>query len=96
MLPRPEILIMDEPTVGLDPVLRRQLWDTFHSLAGDGVTLLVSSHVMEEAAECDTLLLMRDGHIVAAEAPANLLARTGAAGVGEAFLSLIGERQAGS
>ncbi|MDH3227290.1 MAG: ABC transporter ATP-binding protein [Thermoleophilia bacterium] len=94
LLPRPEVLIMDEPTVGLDPVLRRQLWDTFHSLAGDGVALLVSSHVMEEAAECDTLLLMRDGHIIASEAPATLLARTGTAGVGEAFLALIGEKEA--
>jgi ABC-2 type transport system ATP-binding protein len=89
LLPRPEVLVMDEPTVGLDPVLRRRLWATFRSLAEEGVTLLVSSHVMEEAEECDTLLLMRDGRIIADDTPSALLGRTGAAGIGEAFLSLV-------
>ena len=81
--------MLDEPTVGLDPVLRRDLWRTFHDLVARGVTILVSSHVMEEAAECDALLLMRDGALVAATTPAGLRERTGADDLGEAFLRLI-------
>lgn len=93
LLPRPELLVMDEPTVGLDPVLRQRLWETFRSLTREGVTLLVSSHVMEEAEECDSLVLMREGRIIATDAPSTLLARTGAAGVGEAFLALIRQEE---
>jgi ABC-2 type transport system ATP-binding protein len=89
LLGRPELLVLDEPTVGLDPVLRRDLWDTFHRLAAAGATLLVSSHVMDEARRCDELLLMRDGRIVAAEPPQALLERTGAADLEGAFLALI-------
>ena len=66
--------MLDEPTVGLDPVLRRDLWTTFHELADAGATLLVSSHVMDEADRCDELLLMRDGRIVATGRPAELRA----------------------
>ena len=77
LLGAPELLVLDEPTVGLDPVLRRDLWRTFHELVAGGVTILVSSHVMEEAAECDALLLMRDGALVAATTPAELRERTG-------------------
>ncbi len=69
--------MLDEPTVGLDPVLRRDLWATFAALAAAGTTLLVSSHVMEEAEHCDQLLLMRDGELLAAESPGELRARTG-------------------
>ena len=65
LLGRPELLVLDEPTVGLDPVLRRELWDAFHALAEDGATLLVSSHVMDEADRCDELLLLRDGGLLA-------------------------------
>jgi ABC-2 type transport system ATP-binding protein len=89
LLGDPELLVLDEPTVGLDPVLRRDLWDTFNELAHRGVTLLVSSHVMEEAQRCDSLLLLRDGRIVAAEPPADLLARTGARDLDAAFLSIV-------
>jgi ABC-2 type transport system ATP-binding protein len=88
LLGDPDLLVLDEPTVGLDPVLRRDLWDTFHALAGRGVTLLVSSHVMDEAKRCDELILLRDGRIVAAEAPASLLRRTQAADLEDAFLAL--------
>lgn len=88
LLGRPELLVLDEPTVGLDPVLRRDLWNVFHRLAEEGATLLVSSHVMDEAERCDELLLMRDGEIVAAETPAALLERTGKADLEEAFLAL--------
>jgi ABC-2 type transport system ATP-binding protein len=89
LLNGPEVLVLDEPTVGLDPVLRRDLWDGFHALAADGTTLLVSSHVMDEAGRCDELLLMREGRIVAAEPPDELLARTRAPDLERAFLALL-------
>jgi ABC-2 type transport system ATP-binding protein len=88
LLGRPELLILDEPTVGLDPVLRRDLWATFHRLADDGVTLLVSSHVMDEAKRCEDLVLMREGRIVATETPDELRARTGKLDLEDAFLAL--------
>ena len=88
LLGHPELLVLDEPTVGLDPVLRRDLWATFHRLAAEGETLLVSSHVMDEADRCDELLLMRDGRIVAAETPAALRARTGEQELEAAFLAV--------
>ncbi|MBJ7456676.1 MAG: ABC transporter ATP-binding protein [Thermoleophilia bacterium] len=89
LLGDPPLLVLDEPTVGLDPVLRRDLWATFRSLVVGGATILVSSHVMDEAAECDTLLLMREGSLVAAETPDALRARTGTDDLGEAFLRLL-------
>jgi ABC-2 type transport system ATP-binding protein len=92
LLGRPELLVLDEPTVGLDPVLRRDLWALFHRLAADGATLLVSSHVMDEAARCDLLLLMREGALVAATTPEELLERTGEQDMETAFLRLIEER----
>jgi len=85
----PEILILDEPTVGLDPLLRRDLWALFRRLAAEGVTLLVSSHVMDEAARCDRLLLLREGRLLADESPAGLLGRTGEPDFESAFVSLI-------
>ncbi len=89
LLNRPAVLVLDEPTVGLDPVLRRDLWSMFHALAGEGATLLVSSHVMDEAERCDELLLMREGEIVAAETPDGLRRRTGAVDLDAAFLALV-------
>jgi ABC-2 type transport system ATP-binding protein len=85
----PEVLVLDEPTVGLDPVLRRDLWDFFHSLAATGTTLLVSSHVMDEAARCDRLILLRDGAILADLDPGELLRRTGVNDLDSAFLRLV-------
>jgi ABC-2 type transport system ATP-binding protein len=85
----PEVLVLDEPTVGLDPVLRRDLWAMFKDLANGGVTLLVSSHVMDEAERCDSLLLMRDGRILAGGSPGELRARTHAADIEGAFLRLV-------
>jgi ABC-2 type transport system ATP-binding protein len=93
LLGEPDVLVLDEPTVGLDPVLRRDLWATFRDLAAAGTTLLVSSHVMEEAEHCDELLLMRDGDLLAAEPPAALRERTGLQRLDEAFLALIEERE---
>ncbi len=89
LLGAPEVLVLDEPTVGLDPVLRRDLWDLFHRLADSGVTLLVSSHVMEEASRCQRLLLMRDGHLLADGTPDQLLARTAQPDIERAFLALV-------
>ena len=89
LLNRPELLVLDEPTVGLDPVLRRDLWNLFHSLADDGATLLVSSHVMDEADRCDELLLVRDGALVATGTPDDVRRRSGVRDLGEAFLRLV-------
>ena len=89
LLGAPELLVLDEPTVGLDPLLRRDLWALFARLAGTGTALLVSSHVMDEAERCERLLLMRDGSIVADETPEGLLARTGCRDFESAFISLI-------
>jgi ABC-2 type transport system ATP-binding protein len=94
LLGNPDLLVLDEPTVGLDPVLRSELWGVFRQLARGGVTLLVSSHVMDEATRCDRLLLMRDGEILADTTPSRLLADTGTSDAEKAFLVLI-ERQPG-
>jgi ABC-2 type transport system ATP-binding protein len=89
LLGEPELLVLDEPTVGLDPVLRRDLWTLFHRLADDGATLLVSSHVMDEAARCDRLLLMREGSLVADTTPDELREQTGEQEMESAFLKLV-------
>lgn len=89
LLGDPELLVLDEPTVGLDPILRESLWSLFHSLADAGATLIVSSHVMDEAARCDHLLLMREGALVATLTPDELLQKTGATEMEDAFLRLI-------
>ena len=94
LLATPSLLILDEPTVGLDPVLREDLWKTFRELADTGVAVLVSSHVMDEADRCDTLLLMRDGAMLATGMPGELRERVGAKDVSEAFIRLIHEREA--
>ena len=88
LLGSPELLVLDEPTVGLDPVFRRDLWTGFHALADAGTTLLVSSHVMDEAARCDELLLLRDGVLLAAGTPDEIRARTHHADLEQAFLTL--------
>ena len=89
MLARPDLLVLDEPTVGLDPVLRRDLWNTFRRLAERGTTLLVSSHVMDEADRCDELVLIRDGRILAQSPPEELLRSTRTDDLEAAFLVLI-------
>jgi ABC-2 type transport system ATP-binding protein len=83
--------VLDEPTVGLDPVLRRDLWRLFHDLADAGVTVLVSSHVMDEAARCDRLVLLRGGAVLADGTLSELLARTGTTDAEAAFLALVDE-----
>jgi ABC-2 type transport system ATP-binding protein len=89
LLPKPELLVLDEPTVGLDPLLRRDLWDLFHRFVDEGATLLVSSHVMDEADRCDELLLLREGVVIAAGTASDLRRRTGAHSLEDVFLRLV-------
>ncbi|MEO8815233.1 MAG: ABC transporter ATP-binding protein [Mycobacterium sp.] len=85
----PDLLVLDEPTIGLDPVLRVDLWQQFHNLSRHGTTLVVSSHVMDEADHCDELLLMRGGQLIAQTTPTRLREVTGCTSLEEAFLSVI-------
>jgi len=89
MLGAPELVVLDEPTVGLDPLLRAELWEVFRGLADAGVTLIVSSHVMDEALRCDRLVLMREGRIIADTTPEGLFADTGTQDPDAAFLTLV-------
>lgn len=89
----PELLVLDEPTVGLDPLLREELWDQFHALAAAGTTIVVSSHVMDEARRCDRLLLLREGDLVADSTPAQLRAEAGTDDMDQAFLRIVRARQ---
>jgi ABC-2 type transport system ATP-binding protein len=91
LIGEPDVLVLDEPTVGLDPVLRDDLWATFHELAGAGVALLVSSHVMDEAERCRRLLLMREGRMLAEGTPDELRARTSEHDMEQVFLRLVEE-----
>jgi ABC-2 type transport system ATP-binding protein len=87
------VLVLDEPTVGLDPVLRVELWERFHALARAGTTLIVSSHVMDEAGRCDRLLLLRDGELLADSTPAQLRVEARSDDLEQAFLNLVRARQ---
>lgn len=93
LLGEPDLLVLDEPTVGLDPVLRRDLWALFHRIADNGAAVLVSSHVMDEAERCHRLLLMREGRIIADGSPDEIRARTGAADIEQAFLRVVQGRE---
>ena len=93
LLGEPELLVLDEPTVGLDPLLRVELWHVFARLAEGGATLLVSSHSLEEARHCDELQLMRDGEILVSDTPAGLTRRTGEENLEDAFLSVVSRRE---
>lgn len=89
LLGNAEVLILDEPTVGLDPLLRKNLWGLFHDLAQSGITLLISSHVMDEAELCDDLLLLREGRVLSHSTKSELLTKTHTKTVQNAFLQLI-------
>lgn len=83
----PDLLILDEPTVGIDPVLRQDIWNELRSLAGEGTTILITTHVMDEAEKCDTLAMMRDGEVLAIGSAPDLIARAGTASFEEAFIA---------
>jgi ABC-2 type transport system ATP-binding protein len=90
LLGQPQLLILDEPTVGLDPVLREDLWRLFYRLRTTrSVTLLISSHAMDEAGRCQQLILLRDGAILAQDSPVGLCAKTGTENLEQAFLQLV-------
>jgi ABC-2 type transport system ATP-binding protein len=95
LLTRPELLVLDEPTVGLDPVLRRDLWQLFGELAGAGSTLLVSSHVLDEARRCERILLLREGRLLADDTPHAIAERAGTEDMDEAFLRIVDEAAGG-
>lgn len=88
----PDLLVMDEPTVGLDPAVRSGLWEEFRALAARGRSLLISSHVMEEAGRCDRVLLLREGRMIWQGVPSELLATTGTSNFEDAFLAAVGGR----
>lgn len=92
----PELLVLDEPTVGQDPVLREELWGEFRRRAAAGATVLVSSHVMDEAARCDRLLLIRDGALLADDSPDGVRRAAGRDDMDAAFLALIRRRDSGT
>ena len=91
LIGEPKLLALDEPTVGLDPLLREQLWSLFRKLASSGATLIISSHVMDEAERCDDLLLLRDGRLLAHGSPAELREQTHTQSVEQSFLKLVRE-----
>lgn len=93
MVGNPEFLILDEPTVGLDPVLRAEIWAIFRDLANSGKTLLISSHVMDEAERCDRLVFMRDGQVIANDTLANILLQTSSTSAENAFLALAKKQE---
>lgn len=93
LLGKPELLVLDEPTVGLDPILRDSLWGLFTKLAADGQTLLISSHVMEEAERCDQLLLLREGKLLWHDGKQELLKHTNTENVGAAFAAIVKEKK---
>jgi ABC-2 type transport system ATP-binding protein len=92
LIGKPRLMVLDEPTVGLDPVLRDEIWNLFHRLTEAGTTLIISSHVMDEAERCDELILIRDGHILAQGSPKELCDRTGTRSVEQSFLKLVGDK----
>jgi ABC-2 type transport system ATP-binding protein len=89
----PKLMVLDEPTVGLDPVLRDRLWNLFNKLADSGISMIISSHSMDEAERCDDLVLIRDGRVIAHDSPQGLLEKTNTRKVEHAFLKLVGERE---
>jgi ABC-2 type transport system ATP-binding protein len=93
LVSRPPVLILDEPTVGQDPVLREDLWSQFRAMAAAGTTVVVSSHVMDEASRCDRLLLIRDGDLIADDSPQSIMEATGTSDLEASFLHLIRSRE---
>jgi len=93
LIGRPKIMVLDEPTVGLDPVLRDQIWRLFHKLKAAGTTLIITSHAMDEAERCEDLVLLRDGKVLAHDSPSALCEKTRSSNVEQAFLKLVGAKK---
>lgn len=91
LIGQPKLLVLDEPTVGLDPLIRRELWNLFHKLAASGTSIIISSHVMDEAERCDELVLIRDGRVLATGSPNELCEKTHTKSVEQSFIKLVGE-----
>lgn len=92
LLHRPKVLLLDEPTVGIDPVLRMSIWRELRAMCQDGTTIVVTTHVMDEAEKCDRLGMIRDGRLIATGTPADLKRDTEASTIEEAFLAYGGVR----
>lgn len=88
LLCKPEILVMDEPTVGLDPLHRCELWKGFHGLADNGSALLITTHMMDEARRCDRVAMMREGRLICCAEPETIIRETGCADLEGAFIQL--------
>ena len=93
LLHEPEVLILDEPTVGIDPVLRKSIWDALYAMTEQGMTIIVTTHVMDEAEKCHQLAMMRDGCLIAQGSPSELRQRVGASSIEEAFIYYGGGEQ---
>jgi ABC-2 type transport system ATP-binding protein len=93
LLPRPKLLVLDEPTVGVDPELRATFWERFADMQKDGTTILITTHYMDEALRCERVGLVNHGRLIAEGAPRELIERTGVATLEEAFLKLAGRKQ---
>lgn len=92
LLGEPKLFVLDEPTVGLDPILRNELWGLFRQLTEQGATLLISSHVMDEASRCDDLILIRQGKIIAHQTPDMMRRETGSKTIEASFIKLIEDK----
>jgi len=95
ILHRPPVLVLDEPTVGIDPLLRRQIWEELNKLAAGGVTILVTTHVMDEAEKCHRLAMMREGRLIARGTARELKEQVGVSSLEEAFIHYGGRQDAG-
>jgi ABC-2 type transport system ATP-binding protein len=95
LLHEPEVLILDEPTVGIDPLLRKSIWDALNKLTKQGMTIIVTTHVMDEAEKCRQLAMMRDGRLIAVGTPPELKQNTGASTLEEAFIIYGGQDHRG-
>jgi ABC-2 type transport system ATP-binding protein len=93
MIHQPRLLLLDEPTAGVDPKARRDFWDQIHRLADAGMTVLVSTHYMDEAERCHELVYIAYGHVLAKGNAAQIVAQSGASGLEDAFVRLVGQAQ---